>query len=401
MNLLRRFTLVGTIATVIDIVVVVALASGAGWSIWWADATAVALATAVSWCLHGLISLPDDPSSRWFRGIGRYLLTAVTALLVDVAVISFLWWAFRPEWWLGVLAIKLPALLVAFLARVVSYRDTMFVSVRDGQSEPSLRAGPSGERRLTVVIPAFRESDRIASTLTAVRNALGELDRAGELEIVVVDDGSDDRTAEAAEAGGADLVIRCTPNRGKGAAVRDGVLAASGRTVVFTDADLSYAPDQALALLAGVEQGWDVVVGSRQHVETRTVVRAGRLRELGGRVINLLTGIVLLGRYRDTQCGLKAMRSDVGRLIFSHSRIEGFAFDVEMFHLVERYQLSLLEVPVEVVNSSRSTVHVARDASRLVRDLFRIRRWGRIGHYEASLSELPDVGSARIQGPDA
>ena len=83
------------------------------------------------------------------------------------------------------------------------------------------------------------------------------------------------------------------------------------------------------------------------------------------------------------------MRSDVGRLVFGHARIDGFAFDVEVFHLVERYRLSLLEVPVEVVNSSRSTVNVVRDAGRLVRDLFRIRRWGRIGRYEAEPTALP------------
>jgi hypothetical protein len=76
-------------------------------------------------------------------------------------------------------------------------------------------------------------------------------------------------------------------------------------------------------------------------------------------------------------------------VIFGHSHIDGFAFDVEVFHLVERYRFTLLEVPVEVVNSTRSTVNVARDALRLVRDLFRIRRWGRIGLYEAAPSELP------------
>ena len=130
------------------------------------------------------------------------------------------------------------------------------------------------------------------------------------------------------------------------------------------------------------------MVGSRQHADTRTLVRAGRLREVGGRVINPLTRAVLLGHYRDTQCGLKAFRSDVGELIFAHSRIDGFAFDVEVFHLVERYRLSLPEVPVEVVNSTRSTVSVARDAARLVRDLFRIRRWGRLGLYEADVDAL-------------
>lgn len=389
MNLLRRFTLVGTTATVVDIVLFVLLASWAGWPVWWADAAAVAVATAVSWCLHALVTFPDDPSRRWFERLGTYLTAAVTALLVDVAVVSFLYWLAGPGWWLAYLVIKLPALGAAFATRMVTYRDTMFVSVRDVQGEPAARPPAPGGQRLSVVVPAYREADRISGTVSAIRVALAELDRNGDLEIVVVDDGSPDDTADRAEAAGADVVVRSTPNRGKGAAVRAGVLAAHGRTVAFTDADLSYAPEQLLRLLDGVEAGWDVVVGSRQHVETRTVVRAGRLREVGGRVINLLTGIVLLGRYRDTQCGLKAMRSDVGRLVFSHAHIDGFAFDVEVFHLVERYRLTLQEVPVEVVNSSRSTVNVARDAGRLVRDLFRIRRFGRVGLYEADVSELP------------
>lgn len=389
MNLLRRVTLVGTIATSVDVAAFVLLASVAGWQVWWADAAAVALATAVSWCLHALVTFPDDPTRRWFERLGTYLSTATTALVVDVVVVSVLYLALRPSWWFAYLVIKVPALLIAFLSRMVTYRDTMFVSVRDVQGEPASRPTAPGGPRLSVVVPAYREADRIADTVHEIRAALSELDDAGDLEIVVVDDGSGDDTADRAEAAGADVVVRSYPNRGKGAAVRQGVLASHGRTVAFTDADLSYAPDQLLLLLEGVEAGWDVVVGSRQHVETRTVVRAGRLREVGGRVINLLTGIVLLGRYRDTQCGLKAMRSDVARVVFRHARIDGFAFDVEVFHLIERYRLTLLEVPVEVVNSSRSTVNVARDAARLVRDLFRIRRWGRIGLYEAATSELP------------
>ena len=389
MNLLRRIALVGTTATFVDVALFVVLVEWAGWPVWWADATAVAIATAVSWVLHALVTFPDDPTRRWFERLGPYLTTAVLALLVDVAVVSFMDWLLRPGWWLPVLLIKLPALAAAFATRMVTYRDTMFASVRDAQGEPARRPVAPGNRRLSVVVPAYREADRIGGTIRAIRGALEGLDRAGDLEVVVVDDGSDDDTATQAEAAGADVVVRSSPNRGKGAAVRLGVLAAHGRTVAFTDADLSYAPEQLLVLLDGVEAGWDVVVGSRQHVETRTVVRAGRLREVGGRVINVLTGMVLLGRYRDTQCGLKAMRSDVGRVVFSHSRIDGFAFDVEMFHLIERYRLTLLEVPVEVVNSSRSTVNVARDAALLVRDLFRIRRWGRIGRYEVDVTELP------------
>ena len=113
---------------------------------------------------------------------------------------------------------------------------------------------------------------------------------------------------------------------------------------------------------------------------TRTLVQAGRLREIGGRVINWLTQLVLLGNYRDTQCGLKAFRADVGGEIFARSKIDG-AFDVELFVIAERNGLTLAEVPVTVVNTTRSTVRVVRDALRLVRDLFRIRRWLRKGAY--------------------
>jgi glycosyltransferase involved in cell wall biosynthesis len=229
------------------------------------------------------------------------------------------------------------------------------------------------------VLPAYGEAGRIGTTVTQVRAAFAEA--GDDVEIVVVDDGSDDDTAQAARAAGADNVLIHGENRGKGAAVRTGVLAARGRVVAFTDADLAYSPDHLLELRDRIEDGWDVVVGSRRHTEAIALVRAGRLRELGGRVINLLTQAVLLGRYVDTQCGLKAFRADVARSIFERARVDGFGFDVEVFHLVERDRLSLLEVPVRVVNSERSSVRVARDAVRLVTDLFGIRRRAALGGY--------------------
>jgi glycosyltransferase involved in cell wall biosynthesis len=213
-----------------------------------------------------------------------------------------------------------------------------------------------------------------------VRTALAHIE--GGVEVIVVDDGSTDGTAEEARTAGADRVLVHSSNRGKGAAVRTGVLTAAGRTIAFTDADLSYAPTQLEGLLETVESGIDMVVGSRKHDMTRTLVKAGRLREIGGRVINWLTHAVLLGNYRDTQCGLKAFRAEAARLIFQRSRIDGFAFDVELFVIAERNDLSVAEVPVTVVNTTRSTVRVVRDALRLVRDLFRIRRWSRAGAYE-------------------
>jgi dolichyl-phosphate beta-glucosyltransferase len=236
--------------------------------------------------------------------------------------------------------------------------------------------------RLSVVVPAFREADRIGTTVARVRDELVPLMGAGGVEVVVVDDGSGDGTDDAARAAGADQVLVLPANRGKGAAVRAGVLAAHGRTVAFTDADLSYPPAQIATLVDEVEDGWDVVVGSRVHTETATLVRAGAVRELGGRVINLCTHAVLLGAHRDTQCGLKAFRSDVARSLFSRSRIDGFAFDVEVFHLAERDRLSVREVPVRVANAERSSVRVVRDGLVLVRDLARIVRGGRAGWYD-------------------
>lgn len=285
------------------------------------------------------------------------------------------------------------ALVAMALWRLLSRGRLAKTWIRSDLDRRRPRPPAPGDLRLTVVVPAFEEQGRIAGTVRALRDVLGRIDDQGGLEIIVVDDGSRDATAREAEKAvaerhGHDRVIRHPVNRGKGAAVRTGVLAARGRTVAFTDADLSYAPDHILDLLAEVEAGWDVVVGSRRHTETTTLVRAGRLRELGGRGINLLTRAVLLGHYRDTQCGLKAFRSDVARVIFSHCRVDGFAFDVEVFHLVERYHLSLAEVPVRIENSSRSTVHVLRDGVKLVRDLMRIRRWAAEGVYDPLPGEL-------------
>src|SRR5690606_30423068 len=122
-------------------------------------------------------------------------------------------------------------------------------------------------------------ADRIGATIAAVRAALADLEADGGVEVVVVDDGSGDGTADAALDAGADQVVVHPVNRGKGAAVRSGVAAARGRTVAFTDADLSYSPDQLRLVIEPVETGWDVVVGNRRHRQAATVVGPGRLRD--------------------------------------------------------------------------------------------------------------------------
>ena len=397
---LRRFASIGLISTLVDVGVLVLLARGLGLIVVAADVGALVAAAAVSFALHRQITFAGDPSVRWVQHPLAFVLTATVAGVVDVAVLRGLveltGWQTAPE----LVAAKLPAIAVASVVRFVAYRWVLFGAVREELAARDPRPPAPGDRRLSVVVPAFREQDRIAATVARIREGLGPAVGAADLEVVVVDDGSADATAATARAAGADQVVVLPENRGKGAAVRAGVLAARGRTIAFTDADLSYPPAQVADLLREVEAGWDVVVGSRVHTHTSTLVRARRVRELGGRVINLCTHAVLLGAHRDTQCGLKAFRSDVARSLFSRSRIDGFAFDVELFHLAERDGLSVEEVPVQVVNAERSSVRVVRDGLVLVRDLARIVRGGRAGWYDADPSEVVPTAAGAEQGSD-
>jgi hypothetical protein len=286
---------------------------------------------------------------------------------------------------------KVVALLVAGAVRLVGYRWVLLAELTSARRVRWARPEPPGEFRLSVVVPAYGEADRIGKTVRRLREELADIHESGGFEVIVVDDGSADATADAALAGGADQVVVQPRNRGKGAAVRTGVLAARGRAIAFTDADLAYAPDQLRRILAAIEGGWDVAIGDRRHRDSRTLAAPSPLRALGSRVINWLGYAVLLGSYRDTQGGLKGFRSDVARFVFDRTRVDGFAFDIEVLHLVERHELSLVEVPVEVVNNRRSTVREGRDAARLVVDLARIRRWSAEGEYEANGDAPPTI----------
>ncbi len=243
---------------------------------------------------------------------------------------------------------------------------------------------PATSVSLTVVLPAYREAKVIADTLAMLRSGLSAVAAGDALEIIVVDDGSDDATVERARTGGADRVIAFGQNQGKGAAVRAGVLAASGEVVVFTDADLQYPPDRILAVLAQLQGNVRAVLARRR--------RSGDslLRRLGTHAVPFLARTLVLNKSAaardmglDPQCGLKAFRLDVAREVFGRCRVDRFGFDVEVLLL-----LGLLGVPtayeeVETTAARRgSSVRVFRDGAAILRDLLRIRSWLRQGVYE-------------------
>lgn len=221
-------------------------------------------------------------------------------------------------------------------------------------------------------MPAYQEGGVIGTTVSRLRSELSaRIDPAG-LEVIVADDGSTDATAAEAEGAGADRVLRLA-HRGKGSAVRAGMLGASGETVVFCDADLAYAPDQVLRLWEAVEAGADVAAGSRRHEDAVTMVRTSRLREVSTRAFSLLIDAVVVGGRHDTQCGIKGFNHSAAQSIFSRARVDGFAFDVEVFALAHRLDLKVVDVPVQLTNSSRSSVRMLRDATVMLRDVARVR----------------------------
>ena len=392
---LRRFARVSSVVTAID-VAVLAASRGLGAGVAVADAAAVTVASASSFSLHRRVTFGDDPYVRWVRRPGLFAATAAGAGVVDVALTRVLAGASPGRGRL--LAAKAAGLGVAGAVRLVAYRAALLPDVRRSLTARTPRPCPPGDVRMTVVVPAFEEAGRIGAAVTAICDALGHLATSGGLEVVVVDDGSSDATAAEAAAAGA-RVVRLQENRGKGAAVRAGVLASRGRCVAFTDADLAYPPALLLDLLAAVEGGADVAVGNRLHPASRHVGSTSLLRTASGRAFNVLTATVLLGQYRDTQCGLKAFRADAARQIFSRTRLEGFAFDVEVLHLVERDRLSLAEVPVTLLATSGSTVRVAVDAGRMVGDLFKVRRWAGQGRYDRAPAAV-SVGPPGEDGTD-
>jgi len=245
-------------------------------------------------------------------------------------------------------------------------------------------AGPMNEPMprtvfLSVIIPTYNKEGRIAATLEAVAADLDA--RSFSSEVVVVDDGSSDATAEEArralEGREASQVIRRVENLGKGASVKEGVLAASGEVILFADDDLSTPIGEIEKVLAAMEAGAEVVIGSRALPGSEIRVRQRRPRELMGKAFNLLVRLFVLKGYRDTQCGFKAFRRAAARDVFSRLRTAGFGFDVEVLILCRELGLRVAEVPVVWCDARPSRLKIFKGSWGMFKDLWNIRREAR------------------------
>lgn len=224
---------------------------------------------------------------------------------------------------------------------------------------------------LSVVIPTYNEAARLGPSLESLRAFLER--RFSRFELIVVDDGSGDGTAALARGFAGVRVLELGFNRGKGAAVREGMLAADGEFVLFTDADLSTPIEQMEPFLERLKAGADLVIGSRALPGSELRVRQSRLREGMGKVFNRLMRALCGLPYRDTQCGFKAFTREAARAIFSRARIDGFAFDVEALSIARTLGLKVEEHPVRWINSPLSRVRIVAHSLEMLRDVLRIR----------------------------
>lgn len=228
---------------------------------------------------------------------------------------------------------------------------------------------------LSVIIPAFNESGRIAPTIVRVNAYCAE--KFAKHEIIVVDDGSNDGTCKVVSEAMKDIgSLTCQSyekNRGKGYAIRFGVEASAGDLILISDADLSTPIEEIEKMLDLYDRGFDIAIGSRAMEESDIVVRQPWWRELMGKTFNLFVRLLFPVQFKDTQCGFKLFRGDAARTIFARASVDRFAYDVEILYLALKADLKVGDVPIRWLNSPGSKVSPIKDSLQMMKDLLKIK----------------------------
>lgn len=231
---------------------------------------------------------------------------------------------------------------------------------------------------LSIVVPAYNEARRIGHLLEDISAFAKNF--PGALEIILADDGSTDDTVAAAlqRADALDLadklsVLSSDDNRGKGDAVRRGMLHSRGRLVLFCDADGATPMKEFFRLQERIDSGYDIAIGSRDVPGANLVVPQPLHRRLMGSAMRSLVRHLIIDGFGDTQCGFKLFRQQASRSVFSLLTLDGFSFDVEVLYLARQLDLTVAEVPVEWHDQPGSKVDPLRAPPAMLRDLFLIR----------------------------
>jgi len=230
----------------------------------------------------------------------------------------------------------------------------------------------SNNPEFSVIIPAYNEEDRLQNTLNKIINFFDNLKK--NYEIIVVDDGSKDNTSKVAEEYQKVKLIKQEKNSGKGAAVRKGMLEATGKFRIFTDADLSTPIYEFTKLYQKYQEGYDICLGSRAVDYSLIKVHQPFYREFMGKTFNKIVQLLVIKGIKDTQCGFKGFSNTAANKVFENAKIDGFGFDVEIIYLANKLNLKIIEIPVEWYNDERSKVKPIKDSIKMFKEILKIRK---------------------------
>lgn len=257
--------------------------------------------------------------------------------------------------------------------------------------------GVSEEPKYSIVIPAFNESARIPATLRSVVECIRS--QGWNAEVIVVNDGSTDRTAEVvrdfAKTAPELRLIENPGNRGKGYSVRSGILQARGELVLFTDSDLSAPIEEAERLFAAIEGGADIAIGSRWLETGRQTHRQPLYRQFFGRCFNAVTRAVMGLPFADTQCGFKAFTRDAAQTVFQLQTIERWGFDPEILFIALKRGFRIVEVPVSWAHDERSRMSYLKDGMKMLEEIATIRWNALLGRYGKQVKPMQPTGRSR------
>ncbi len=238
------------------------------------------------------------------------------------------------------------------------------------------------DKDISVVIPAYNEEKIIEQTVKKIREYLSS--KGFSYEIIAVNDGSSDRTEEILIKLKNEIeelkVINHKENMGKGRSVKDGVLNSLGELILFTDADLSAPIENLDGLIEELKKGYDVVIASRE-IEGAKVRKRTLIRRVLSKVFNLAIKIFGFKGFRDTQCGFKLFKSTVAQFLFLKSRINGYAFDVEILHIAEKRGYKIKEYPILWIDRKDSKMRLFKDGLRMLKEVIKIRYYDWKGYY--------------------